>query len=178
MGALTGDPTSFPFTIPSVPDLDDETDMRSIPAVPGDDDEPYVFNVPAPPPRRADPPPDMMTLLIARGDTQKLRAYIEDSFWKGAPVRPAWEHIEKALKNGKPDMVRLLVVYGAQPGDGDLGKLKSDTGEAYPKYLRLLRRAGLPGLALAFGDSALSSGAVADDPGTVKAISSPRPAFL
>ncbi|MBI1214403.1 MAG: hypothetical protein GC185_01130 [Alphaproteobacteria bacterium] len=109
---------------------------------------------PAHPQRKTVAASGEMMALIAQGDVKKLRAHLEESFWKGAPEQPVWDHLLEALKTGKREMVRLLVTYDARPTAQDLEALKAQAGEAYPQYLRLLRQGGLPTSLAAFEEYA------------------------
>jgi hypothetical protein len=99
---------------------------------------------------------DALADVVATGDVQKTRSFIENGFWQNKPVRPAWKHLLAALKTGKRDMVRLLAAYDARPGADDLEKLKTQAGDEYPQYIRLLRQAGLPMSLAAFESHAQS----------------------
>jgi hypothetical protein len=101
---------------------------------------------PLPPPRDPIPPAQQLVQLIATKDVRRVRAFLDEAFWSGQPVKPEFSHLSQVLLNDRENiaMLRLLVTWGAAPVDENLRNLYIAVGEnSYPECTRLLRRCGL-----------------------------------
>lgn len=85
---------------------------------------------------------DALLSLVKTGDVAHVRAYLDRAIFGGDILRPQWKHLETALYAGSKPMIRLLLTWGAQPGEGDLARLRANQPERFDQHLRDLQACG------------------------------------
>jgi hypothetical protein len=86
-------------------------------------------------------PDDALSAIVAEGDVESAREFLENTFWDGRPFAPNWGHLKMALLQQNKPMVRLLVTWGAMTTSEELSVLRYSS--VYEPSVRMLRRCGL-----------------------------------
>ena len=86
---------------------------------------------------------DDLIMHIRSGDIKAVRSYFDRVFYEKRDEQATWLQLREALLQKDPDMIRLLVNWGARPTSVDLDALRAENPAAFDDHLRMMRRAGL-----------------------------------